>query len=99
MLVFDPAKRINAEQALAHPYLSPYHDPTDEPAADAVFDWSFTEADLQVDEWKARIYQVRHSSVARRPTSTLKLTRVCRLLCSQEVLEFHSTDDPQQTAA
>ncbi|KAJ3180891.1 MAPK protein hog1 [Geranomyces variabilis] len=69
MLVFDPQKRINAEQALAHPYLAPYHDPTDEPSAEAVFDWSFTEADLQVDEWKARIYQ--------------------------EVLEFHSSEEPQ----
>ena len=32
MLVFDPKKRVRAEQALAHPYLAPYHDPTDEPA-------------------------------------------------------------------
>ncbi|KAJ3190103.1 MAPK protein hog1 [Gaertneriomyces sp. JEL0708] len=56
MLVFDPQKRINAEQALAHPYLAPYHDPADEPVADSEFDWSFTEADLTVDEWKQRIY-------------------------------------------
>lgn len=59
MLVFDPQKRITAEEALAHPYLAPYHDPTDEPVAEAQFDWSFTEADLMVDEWKTRIYQVR----------------------------------------
>ncbi|KAJ3031340.1 MAPK protein hog1 [Rhizophlyctis rosea] len=57
MLVFDPRKRINAEQALAHPYLAPYHDPSDEPVAESVFDWSFTEADLSVEEWKERIYQ------------------------------------------
>ncbi|KAJ3026112.1 MAPK protein hog1 [Rhizophlyctis rosea] len=57
MLVFDPKKRINAEEALAHPYLAPYHDPSDEPVADSKFDWSFTEADLSVDEWKERIYQ------------------------------------------
>ena len=37
--VFDPRKRINAAEALAHPYLAPYHDPTDEPAADEPFDW------------------------------------------------------------
>ena len=31
MLVFNPSKRITAEQALAHPYLSQLHDPSDEP--------------------------------------------------------------------
>ncbi|KAJ3105941.1 MAPK protein hog1 [Phlyctochytrium planicorne] len=56
MLVFDPRKRITASQSLAHPYLACYHEPSDEPVADAPFDWSFTEADLSVDEWKAQIY-------------------------------------------
>ncbi|KAI8848023.1 hypothetical protein BC829DRAFT_394887 [Chytridium lagenaria] len=56
MLVFDPRKRITASQALAHPYLSCYHEPSDEPVAEAPFDWSFTEADLAVDEWKTQIY-------------------------------------------
>uniref|UniRef100_A0A0K3C5Y7 Mitogen-activated protein kinase n=1 Tax=Rhodotorula toruloides TaxID=5286 RepID=A0A0K3C5Y7_RHOTO len=32
-LTFDPTKRITAEQALEHPYLAAYHDPTDEPTA------------------------------------------------------------------
>lgn len=31
MLVFDPNKRITAADALRHPYLKNYHDPTDEP--------------------------------------------------------------------
>ena len=52
MLVFDPKKRVRAEQALAHPYLAPYHDPTDEPVAEEKFDWSFNDADLPVDTWK-----------------------------------------------
>ncbi len=52
MLVFDPKKRITATQALAHEYLAPYHDPTDEPVADEKFDWSFNDADLPVDTWK-----------------------------------------------
>ena len=34
MLTFSPHKRITVEQALAHPYLSQLHDPTDEPVAD-----------------------------------------------------------------
>lgn len=52
MLVFDPKKRITAAEALAHEYLAPYHDPTDEPVADEKFDWSFNDADLPVDTWK-----------------------------------------------
>ena len=51
MLVFDPKKRITATDALAHPYLAPYHDPTDEPVAEEKFDWSFNDADLPVDTW------------------------------------------------
>lgn len=52
MLVFDPRLRIQAGGALSHEYLAPYHDPTDEPVADAAFDWSFNDADLPVDQWK-----------------------------------------------
>jgi p38 MAP kinase len=52
MLVFAPKQRITATEALAHPYLAPYHDPTDEPVANEKFDWSFNDADLPVDTWK-----------------------------------------------
>jgi p38 MAP kinase len=58
MLVFDPQKRITAAEALGHAYLAPYHDPEDEPAADNVFDWSFTEQDLSLEQWKMLMYQV-----------------------------------------
>lgn len=30
MLTFNPVKRITVEEALAHPYLEQYYDPTDE---------------------------------------------------------------------
>jgi len=33
MLCFDPAKRITAVEALAHPYFRDYHFPADEPVA------------------------------------------------------------------
>jgi p38 MAP kinase len=56
MLVFDPKKRITATEALAHEYLAPYHDPTDEPTAEEKFDWSFNDADLPVDTWKIMMY-------------------------------------------
>ncbi|KAG5340558.1 MAPK protein hog1 [Termitomyces sp. Mn162] len=56
MLVFDPRKRIDATQSLAHEYVAPYHDPTDEPIAEEMFDWSFNDADLPVDTWKVMMY-------------------------------------------
>ncbi|ORY24066.1 mitogen-activated protein kinase-like protein HOG1 [Naematelia encephala] len=56
MLVFDPRTRISATEALGHEYLAPYHDPTDEPSAAEVFDWSFNDADLPVDTWKVMMY-------------------------------------------
>lgn len=56
MLVFDPRKRINATECLEHEYVSPYHDPTDEPTAVEKFDWSFNDADLPVDTWKVMMY-------------------------------------------
>jgi len=56
ILVFDPRKRINATECLAHEYLEPYHEPTDEPVAAEKFDWSFNDADLPVDTWKVMVY-------------------------------------------
>ncbi|TPX34576.1 hypothetical protein SmJEL517_g02872 [Synchytrium microbalum] len=57
MLVFDPKQRITAAQALSHPYLAMYHDPSDEPISELPFDWSFGELDLPVTEWKKRIWE------------------------------------------
>ncbi|KAA8564357.1 hypothetical protein EYC84_011301 [Monilinia fructicola] len=77
MLVFDPRKRVKASEALSHEYLSPYHDPTDEPVADEKFDWSFNDADLPVDTWK--INDVR--TTFRLPTKSTKLDylrSICR---------------------
>lgn len=36
MLTFNPNKRITVEEALAHPYLEQYYDPTDEVGQGAV---------------------------------------------------------------
>ncbi|CAG8069532.1 unnamed protein product [Penicillium salamii] len=43
MLVFDRNERISASDALAALYLAAYHDPTDEPTADHIYDWSIHE--------------------------------------------------------
>ncbi|KAI0058406.1 CMGC/MAPK/ERK protein kinase [Artomyces pyxidatus] len=45
MLNFDPAKRITCEQALEHPYLAVWHDPSDEPVCPSKFDFGFEDED------------------------------------------------------
>ncbi|KAA8647087.1 mitogen-activated protein kinase mpkC [Aspergillus tanneri] len=56
ILVFTPEKRISAGDALQHPYLALYHDPSNEPVAEIQFDWSFKDADIPKETWRAMIY-------------------------------------------
>ena len=55
MLDLDAETRINAEQALAHPYLSQYADPNDEPVSDP-YDQSFEAKELSIPEWKSQYF-------------------------------------------
>lgn len=84
--MFDPKKRVRAEQALAHPYLAPYHDPTDEPVAEEKFDWSFNDADLPVDTWKIMMYV---HAVKILPGQLLMRRRY------SEILDYHNVDAAQ----
>ncbi|CCD24050.1 putative protein kinase KDX1 NDAI_0C03900 [Naumovozyma dairenensis CBS 421] len=45
MLTFDPAERITVESALAHPYLSVWHDSDDEPVCPQKVDFMFEKVD------------------------------------------------------
>ncbi|CAF4796386.1 unnamed protein product [Pieris macdunnoughi] len=55
MLELDADKRITAEQALAHEYLTQYADPSDEPVS-APYDQSFEDMDLPVEKWKELVW-------------------------------------------
>ena len=44
LLVFDPERRLSAEESLAHPFLAPYHFPDDEPSHPKIFDFKFEAA-------------------------------------------------------
>ncbi|CAI7630579.1 unnamed protein product [Penicillium pancosmium] len=57
MLVFDVNERINARDALSHPYLKLYHDPADEPVVKETFDWSFDQSQNSIDTWKRVVYK------------------------------------------
>ncbi|TKA54345.1 Mitogen-activated protein kinase 2 [Rhodotorula sp. CCFEE 5036] len=57
-LTFNPAKRINVVDALSHPYLEPYHDPTDEPTAPVLPPsfFAFDQQQLSREDLKVLIY-------------------------------------------
>jgi len=55
MLEFDPLRRITVEQALKHPYLAEFNDPSDEPSH-TPFDFAFEAADT-IPEIRALIYE------------------------------------------
>lgn len=90
MLVFDPRKRIDATQALAHEYLAPYHDPTDEPVAPEPFDWSFNDADLPVDTWKIMVGRVQNEVHTSDSDACLQMY--------SEILDFHGQIDSNSTS-
>ncbi|KAI8069537.1 kinase-like domain-containing protein [Gongronella butleri] len=56
LLEFDPARRITVEEALAHRYLSAYHDEDDEPSHTQPFDFSFEVID-SIEEMRRSIAQ------------------------------------------
>ena len=77
---------MKAGEALADPYLSPYHDPTDEPEAEEKFDWSFNDADLPVDTWKIMMC-VCQSLLAQKSSWRLMWN-----LRYSEILDYHNVD-------
>lgn len=60
-LTFSPRKRITVEDALAHPYLEPYHDPDDEPTSSPLdpsfFSFDYSKEQLSRSQLKQLIYQ------------------------------------------
>ena len=58
MLVIDPAKRITVEDALAHPFLSEFHEPDDEPTTEKLsqFDWNVSKTAEAIGIQRSHLY-------------------------------------------
>eukprot|EP00124_Ichthyophonus_hoferi_P002254 Ihof_evm6s146 gene=Ihof_evmTU6s146 len=57
LLTFNANKRITVEEALAHPYLEQYSDPTDEPISDKPFTNDFQEESMSKGQLKMVLWQ------------------------------------------
>lgn len=58
MLVVDPAGRITVDQALKHPYINVWYDPSEvEGPPPKIFDESIDEAEYTVEKWKEVIWR------------------------------------------
>lgn len=56
MLLWDPAKRITADEAVEHPYFAKLHDPFDEPVAYPVDEFDFERNDITMDQMRREIW-------------------------------------------
>ncbi|KAK9839690.1 hypothetical protein WJX81_006382 [Elliptochloris bilobata] len=57
LLVFNPARRLSAEEALAHPYVAQFHAPADEPAAPGVITIPIDDnTKYSIDEYRNKLY-------------------------------------------
>lgn len=56
MLELDADKRTTAEEALAHPYMQKYAEPSDE-STSPLYDQSFEDMNLTLEKWKELVYK------------------------------------------
>ena len=61
LLTFDPNKRIDVSDALAHPYLKQYYDPNDEPIAPHPFTVEMEMDDYPIGKLKQLIWEETES--------------------------------------
>lgn len=57
LLIFNPNRRVSVEEALKHPYLAQYYDPSDEPVAPHPFTFDMELDDLPLPQLKQMIFE------------------------------------------
>ncbi|TNN33924.1 Mitogen-activated protein kinase 8 [Liparis tanakae] len=110
MLVIDASKRISVDEALKHPYINVWYDPTEvEAPPPAITDKQLDEREHTVDEWKELIYKEvfdceerTKNGVVRAPPASIGEWSSSRHRCSSEqqhTSSSTSTDPAPLTAA
>ncbi|XP_065909386.1 mitogen-activated protein kinase 14-like [Dysidea avara] len=57
LLTMDPVDRLSAEEALAHPYVAKFSDPSDEPISKVMYNGEFEVKQADVDWWKRLVFE------------------------------------------
>jgi mitogen-activated protein kinase 1/3 len=57
LLTFNPNRRVTVEEALKHPYLAQYYEPSDEPTAPHPFTFDMELDDLPLPQLKQLIFE------------------------------------------
>jgi p38 MAP kinase len=57
ILLFDPERRLTAEDAIQHPFFAAYRDDLDEPIVTKPFDDSFEHWELDEHGWRDRVLE------------------------------------------
>lgn len=71
-LVFNPKKRITAEEALKHPYVNQFHNPSDEPTCDRVVSIPINDnTKYSIAEYRDKLY----SEILRRKKELKKIAK------------------------
>jgi len=96
LIDYDPAGRMTAEQALAHPYLEALHQPEEEPVADGPLelDWE-EEKHLTVDDVKKLIH---NEIVAMNPEMYPETSDPSDAMASASLAEPAATDEDGEVA-
>ncbi|KAG0171262.1 Mitogen-activated protein kinase [Apophysomyces sp. BC1034] len=98
LLEFDPSRRITVEEALAHPYLSAYHDEDDEPSHTQAFDFSFEVVD-SIEEMRRMIAQEVMSFKNGRQATLQPPTNPASSLRRKESLSAQDRETLERTTA
>lgn len=102
LIYFDPTQRPSAAEALAHPWLATYHDESDEPVCQRIFDrWRTIEELETLDEYRdALIHEVHDCRQEVRNMAALSPEMDRRLPSSiQEETEIEEERDSPQIAS
>jgi p38 MAP kinase len=75
MLELDSEERITAELALAHPYLSQYADPTDEPSSPP-YDQSFEDMEAPLETWRSNSVQMKIACIPQLSVSNMHSSNI-----------------------
>lgn len=96
LLVWDPNERLIAGDALEHPYLKLYHDPTDEPVAKEKFDWSSVSKDHSLDHWKILTFVTAKPNIRNKKLTFCRYSEIMNhhnAQISDELIDFQSMLD------